>query len=275
MKYATGAEQSPYDVRTFTYQPTGGIRVGGTRYGTRDITDQNKVGICTAIATTGNATKALKVNFSPEFQYLCQKKFYDKNWNEGSSLSSALKVAKNIGFLPITLWTYTKEDDRKLPYHKYIAKLQAIPDSEIEALKEKAAKYKLSAYARVPVDRDSMAEAIVESKAGILTRYALGKEWWTKPIEPIRPPKEFISGHAVIDSNFDGRSFRIANSWGTDWADNGTAYRLHDQYAPTEAWIPYYNEIPETIQKQADDRLTVKGKILDLLQEVIKLMQKL
>lgn len=275
MKYATGANKSPYDIRTFTFQPTGVPQSGGVRYKSTDIDDQSRVGICTAISTTMNATKALGINFSPEFQYLCQKKFYDKNWEEGSSLSSAMKVAKNIGYLPRKYWTFTTEKDRELPYHKYIAKLQAVTDAQIEALKEKAAPYKLSAYAKVPVDRDSLAQAIIESKAGVLTRYALGSEWWRKPIEPLRPPKKIISGHAVTDSNYDGTSFRIANSWGIDWADVGTAYRLHDQYAPTEAWIPYYNQIPEPIQKQADERLSVKGKILDLLQEVIKLMQKL
>jgi hypothetical protein len=273
-QYGTGAEESPYDIRTFTYVPSPQPKLGGKRYSKKDIEDQHKVGICTAIATTQNARKALGIKFSADFQYLLQKKLQG-NWDEGSSLSWALKIAKNVGFLPEKEWTFTTEQDRKLPYIKYIKKLQAVSDADIEKLKKRAEKYKILAYAKVPVDRDLMAQAINESDAGILTRYAIGREWWTKPIEPLRPPKEVISGHAVTDSNYDGDSFRIANTWGTDWADWGTAHRLHDTYKPTEAWIVHYNKVPETIQRQIDSREAVLGKILDGLQEIIKLYQKL
>lgn len=272
--YATGAEESPYDVRTFAYVPSGIPVSGGVRYAPKDIEDQHKVGICTAIATTQNARKALGKKFSADFQYLMQKK-RQGNWDEGSSLSTALWVAKNIGFLPEVYWTFTTEEDRKLPYAKYIKKLQAVPDSEIERLKMYAAKYKILAYSSVPIDRDMMAQAINESKAGVLTRYALGNEWWKAPIEPLRPPKVFISGHAVTDSNYNGTSFRIANQWGTDWADKGTAYRLHRDYKPTECWLVHYDIVPEVVQKQLDSRTELQGKLLNALQELIKIYQKL
>lgn len=274
MKYATGAHESPYDIRTFAYQPSQVSKVGGTKYTPKDINDQHKVGICTAIAMTTNAQKALGKKFSADFQYLMQKKLAG-NWDEGSSLSYALKVAKNVGLLPEKYWIFTTDEDRKLPYHKYIKKLQSISDADIEKLKNLAEPYKILAYSAVPVDRDSMALAINESKAGILTRYSLGKEWWSKPIEPLRPPKQFISGHAVTDSNYDGNSFRIVNSWGTDWADKGTAYRLHTQYTPTEAWIPYYKEIPEVVEYQLEARQSQLAKIADLIQQVVVLYQKL
>lgn len=274
MKYATGCDESPYDVRTFAYKPSEVFKVGGVRYTPKDINDQFKVGICTGIAMTTNAQKALGKRFSADFQYLMQKKLAG-NWDEGSSLSYALKIAKNVGLLPEKHWTFTTEEDRKLPYHKYIKKLQAVSDVDIEKLKKLAEPYKILAYSAVPTDRDSMALAINESKAGILTRYPLGKEWWQKPIQPLQPPKQFISGHAVTDSNYDGSSFRIANSWGTDWADKGTAYRLHGQYAPTEAWLPYYQEIPEVVEYQLEARNSKLAKIADLLQQVVVLYQKL
>jgi hypothetical protein len=274
-KYATGAEESPYDVRTFAYVPSGVPVSGGARYTAKDIEDQHRVGICTAISTTQNARKALKKKFSADFQYLMQKKFRDQNWNEGSSLSSALWVAHKIGLLPEEHWTFTTEADRKLSYAKYIKKLQAVPEKEIERLKTIASKYKILAYSKVPVDRDLMAQAINESASGLLTRYALGKEWWTDPVEPLRPPKTVISGHAVTDSNYNGTSFRVANTWGTDWADKGTAYRLQKDYAPTECWLPHYKIVPEVVQKQLDSRTELQGKILNALQEIIRLYQKL
>lgn len=273
MKYSTGAEESPKDIRTFSYQPTKANKKGGTRYAAKDIEDQHRVGICTAISMTQNARKALGVKFSADFQYLLQKKFIDKNWNEGSSLSSALKVAKKYGLLPEKHWKLTTEDDRKLSYDKYVKKLQKVTDAEIEELLKKTVK--IRAYAAVVVDRDMMANAIDESKSGILTRYSLGKEWWNKPIEPIRPPKVHISGHAVTDCNYDGRSFRIANSWGTDWADKGTGYRFQDVYAPTEAWIPYYEDVPEHVDEELKKRTELMGQIQNIIQMLLELKNKI
>lgn len=271
--YSTGADKSPKDLRTFAYVPDPAQMTGGTRYKASDIDDQHKVGICTAIHLTQNAGKALGIEFSPDFQYLLQKKEYDKNWNEGSSIFYALKVAKNFGLLPIEKFKYIKEADRKLPYDLYIKKLQAIPDKEIERLKKSASKNKLLAYASVPIDRDMLANAISESESGILVRFDLGKEWWTKPIEPLRPPKEIVSGHATIICNYDGGSFRIANTWGSDWADKGTAYFLLKNYKPTEAWIPYYTKTSSGVDAQQEKLKSLQGRAITLLQQFVKLLQ--
>jgi hypothetical protein len=275
-EYGTGAEESPYDVRTFTYVPTGIPSKGGERYLPEDIEDQHRVGICTAISLTQNARKALGIKFSADFQYLIQKTEFDKNWREGSSISTALKVAHKVGLLPESEWTFTKEKHRKLSYQQYIEKLQAVPPKEIERLKKIAAKYKIKAYASVAVDRDLMAQAIVESEAGILTRYAIDKQWWSGQIEPLRKPtgENAITGHAVTDCNYNGSSFRVANTWGTDWADKGTAYRLQKDYKPTEAWQVYYNEVPGSIQKKLDKRTALQGQLLDKLQELVELLKK-
>ncbi len=274
-EYGTGALESPYDVRTFAYAPTGVPRKGGTRYLPEDIEDQHKVGICTAISTTQNARKALGKKFSADFQYLLQK-LTEGNWNEGSSLSTALKVAHKIGFLPAEHWTYTTEDDRKLSYSAYIRKLKAVPASEIERLKALCVPYRIEAYSKVPVDPILMASAINESEAGVLTRYAIDQNWWRGQIEPLRAPSgnSEITGHAVTDSNYDNTSFRIANTWGTDWADNGTAYRLHASYKPTECWLVHYTHVPEVVKEQLESREKIMGKILNLLQELINIYNK-
>jgi hypothetical protein len=273
--YSTGANKSPYDLRTFAYVPSNVPISGGIRYKASDIEDQSKVGICTAISMTQNAQKALKVKFSADFQYLLQKKYIDKNWNEGSSISSALKVAKNYGLLPAKKWKYTTQEDRDLGYEKYIEKLKAIPEEEIQSLLKIATLTKIKAYSSVPVDRDLMAQAINESSAGLLTRHVVGREWWTKPIEPIRKAKVPISGHAVTESDYDGNKFWIANSWGDDWADKGSAYRDHETLTPTEAWLVYYEKTPAEIDKQLEARKKKMALIVDLLQQVVVLYQKL
>lgn len=272
MKKGLGADKSPFDIRTFSYKPDKANKKGGQRYEAKDIEDQKKVGICTSISLTQNARKATGIKYSADFQYLLQKKFVDGNWNEGSSLFSALKVARNYGLLPEKYWKHTTLKDRDLSYSKYVKKLQSISDEEIGKLLKTASKYKIEAYANVPVTRDTLANAIDESESGVLARFVIGKEWWTKPIEPLRTPKEVISGHGITVSNYDGGSFRIANSWGDDWADKGTAYYLHDIYRPTEAWIVYY-KASEPVKKDLEKRELTKGQILDVIQKLLQLLR--
>lgn len=272
-----GASKSPYDVRTFSY-PTKAYpkQKGGQKYAPEDIEDQNKVGICTAISLTQNARKALGKKFSADFQYLIQKKLYDGNWEEGSSIFNALKAAKGVGLLPAEYWTVTTEADRDLPYDQYIAKLQAVTDKQLGDLMAIASAYKINGYASVPVNRDSLASAIDESKSGILVRFNVGQEWYTDTqgnvtwdktkLEPLRKPKQIISGHAITECNYDGGSFRVANTWSKDWCDGGTGYHLILQYAPTEAWIPYYNDLPTHMVSQIKSRTSFTGRFLDLLQ---------
>ena len=290
-----GCWPSKYDIRTFSFAgKTYDKQSGGKRYAPEDIEDQSKVGICTSISLTQNARKATGIKYSADFQYLLQKKFYDSNspigWGEGSSIFHALKVAKNYGLLPEeewnkSLWRVTQAD-RDLPYHQYIAKLKAVPEQEIQRLLEIAKDHKIKAYAEVIVDRDSMARAIDESKAGILARFNVGKEWWSKngvdswrkeDLEPLRSPQIVVSGHAVTESNYDGRSFRIANSWGREWAHGGTAYHLLYNYSPTECWAVFYfdKELPKEIEKQIDERNSLYGQILNNIQKIIELLKKM
>lgn len=286
-EFVAGCIPSPYDIRTFDFlgidKVTANIK-GGERYNPEDIVHQHKVGVCTSASLIQKAQKHFGIKFSMDFQYLMQKIEVDNpgypnwQWGEGSSAYAACVVGNKIGFLPEEEFTkWVKESDRKKTYAEYIKKLQAVPGKEIEKLKKIAAKYKIKAYARTLLDRDSLANAIDESKTGLITRYEIGEEWWTQPIEPLRPPKNFISGHLVVETNYNGDSFRIANPWGKDWADKGTAYRLHGQYRPTEAWLIYFEEedIPSEIQIQIESRDTIKGKILDLIQQIIELIKKL
>jgi hypothetical protein len=63
-------------------------------------------------------------------------------------------------------------------------------------------------------------------------------------------------------SNYTGGSVRVANTWGDDWADKGTAYYMFKDNAPTEAYIVYYNEKTKLLNKQikAKDGIVWKVK---------------
>jgi len=265
-KYSTGAQESKKDLRDFAYVPGQAPWTGGTRYKAIDIEDQSKVGICTAISLTQNARKATGTKYSADFQYLLQKKYVDGNWNEGSSIRSALKVASKYGLLPEKLFKY--KISRKQSYAKYIKQLKAIPQAEIDKLLMRCTVIK--GYASVPVDRDMLANAIDESEAGLLTRFVIGSEWWTVPIEPLRSPKTVVSGHAITTCNYSGGSFRVANSWGSDWASDGTAYHILKDYAPTEAWIVYYKTETKALNKQIKKKGGIVSKIKKFLNSYIQ-----
>lgn len=248
----TGADHSEIDPRTVKHenlaQAGEPLIQGGIPYLPQDIEDQHHVGICTAISLIQNRQKANNKKYSPDFQYLLQKKFYDFNWQEGSSIFNALKVAKNIGFLPLELWTATTEEDRKLPYDQYIAKLQFISKDEITRLMGLCVD-KIPGYASINVnDPQAIAKAINESEAGILCRYGCQKNWWTsisgviswlsKDINPLRNGPE-TSGHAIIMNIFDYSSSvmqKLANTWGTLWNLLGCADIDWVHYPMTEAW---------------------------------------
>lgn len=252
----TGANISEVDPRTVRLgdMAVGEVLIkGGVEYSPEEIEHQHRVGICTAISRVQLRQKQTGKKYSPEFQYLCQKKFYDLAWFEGSSILNANKVAKNIGFLPAELWTHTTEQDRYLSYQEYIAKLQAIPDTEIERLK-KLCVDKIAGYATVNIsDAQSIAKAVVESNGGILCRYGCQKNWWTpswlaKDIDPLRYAPE-TSGHAIILASFDYSSDfiqKLANTWGKTWCLSGSAHINWSNYSMNEAWVdlPTTPEIP-------------------------------
>lgn len=241
-----GANISPLDPRTVTHILTTVVPYtkGGITCIPSDIEHQHNVGICTAISFVQLREKAKARKYSPDFQYLLQKKYYDQNWNEGSAIFWALKVGKNFGLLPAELWTHTTEQDRYLSYTDYIAKLQAIPDSEIQRLIGLCVD-KIPGYASVNVnDPQAIAGAIMNSEAGILCRYDCGSTWWlpswlSKDINPLRKPIPATSGHAIMMTAFDytnGTMQKLANTWGALWNLQGNADINWDNYKMTEAW---------------------------------------
>ena len=282
MNFSFGAIESKSDKKRIFHEelvtmadPTPTLK-GGYDYKPEEIEHQHKVGVCTSSSLIQNAQKAIGKRFSIEFQYLLQKKYYDKNWSEGSSILHALKVGKNYGFLPLEEWKWTTEEDRYLPYEAYIKKLQAVPESEIQRLITLCSDYKLTGYAQIySGDQLALSKAITASKSGILAMYLVGEEWWTpswnkKDINPLRPPKNYVSGHAVTLSKFDytkGIDQKIANTWGNTWCDKGCADINWLNYKPREAFIPYYDMTEAQLQ---DLKKTLQSKV-SLLQRLVEL----
>jgi peptidoglycan hydrolase-like protein with peptidoglycan-binding domain len=248
---STGAYVSKKDKRTVKIgaDTASSLVTGGVDYLPEDILDQSKVGICTAISVVQLRQKQMGKKYSPDFHYLCQKKYYDQAWYEGSSIFNSLKVAKNIGFLPIDKWTHTTLKDRDLPYSQYIEKLKAIPDIEVLRLIN-LCEDKIAGYGSVVISSDAIAKSIFESKAGVVCRYGCQNYWWTpswlpRDINPLRYKQE-TSGHAIIMSKFNYTEWlkqTLANTWGSEWCKQGSADINFSTYLPNEVWA-ILNENP-------------------------------
>lgn len=265
-KNVFGANPSPYDQRTVIHETTvtAPLLKGGVIYDLSDHLNQWYVGICTAISLIQNRRKANGKDYSWDFQYLLQKKYVDFDWNEGSSIFSALKVGKNFGFLPSSLWTHTTVEDLKLPYSQYLAKLQSITDSEISRLVALCVD-KIPGYAQLDVsDLQGLGKAILDSEVGILCRYEVGAEWYS-PSNPLKAPIKTIGAHAIGSTHFDftvNLDTKLANTWG-GWNGDGNANNNLETYTPSEAWI-ILKTAP--VIKQPTLKIGAKGDAVKLLQ---------
>lgn len=284
----TGAFPSPFDPRTVKFGDFGTTEEtpeplvkGGKPYFPNDLDDQSKVGICTSIHETQQRTKVTGRLYSPDFFYLVQKKYIDGNWDEGSSILSALKVAKNFGFLPRNLWTVTTYADRQVGYAHYIKKLQSVPDTEVLRLLNLCVD-KIAGYAMVNVaSSQALARAIEASEGGVSFRYSTGASWYTdvngkrswlaKDIDPIRYPTPVTSGHAITGSEYDFSKtsmFKHPNTWGRVWDLEGQCHIDYSNYKPTECWI--VTKAPPVIKPSIFNK-TLKQGMTDPL---VKVLQK-
>lgn len=280
-----GCNESTKDKRTITFDSLSYTSIpfttGGVRYKGSDILHQHKVGICTAISLIQNRNKANGKKYSYDFQYLLQKKFIDKNWFEGSSPLSSLKVGNKYGFLPINEWTYTTEDDLYLPYAEYIKKLQAIPDTEIYRLLSLCVD-KIGGYAQVGLTPEAIAKAIDNSKAGVICRYEVSKAWYStksgktswkaKDISPLRNELPRVGGHQIIGSYFNYvvcNLIDLPNTWGRDYGDDGTVQVDLDKYSPTEVWA--ISEEPVIYKFEKDLKLGMDNDDVKNLQNALKI----
>jgi hypothetical protein len=286
LEFKATARESEYDPRTYVHDMATSTvyTTGGKSYEPSDIENQWAEGICTAISLVQNAEKAVGKKYSPDFQYLLQKKYFDMDWQEGSSIFSSLKAARKYGLLPLEKFTdsqgtpYIIESDRLLQYQKYIEKLQTIPDAEIQRLLGLCEK-KITGYAMVDVStKENIAHAIESSASGILCRYTVTTRWWSpswneKDISPLQGDGNVVGGHAISAISYDyvTNTFqKLANTWGTLWCDKGKIDVDYSKYKMTEAWIPYYDATPSVQPKFTQYlKLGSTGNEVKMLQKVL------
>ncbi len=185
------------------------------------------------------------IDFSPRFLDILAKRFDGQDRATGGTYPRLVfKLAVQYGCAT----TATLPNDTSLSVLEYRddKKLTAAVFAE-------AAKYKIPGYVSVPLDFQSTRQAIYLYGA-ISSLFQIGSEFWLpswadKDIDPLRPPKQIVSGHQLTPYGWDDATYnRLQNEWSSAWADGGRA-----KYSP-KAWAPYLieqwaiAEIPPDVQ---------------------------
>lgn len=209
------------------------------------IKDQKDAGFCHSFA--GSSLKDIQENIETGFKYELSPLFLAKQVKsidnlpstEGAQLIYVCKALQQEGIIKEAYY----------PYSQYISGSLQFPELKYT----KVPKYKIQNYARCDTI-DSMKQALSENKPILLGITCCGNirdlNNNADKFVPL-PQGFFLGGHALVIVGYDddlthtykdGRTckgfFRIQNSWGTDWGDQGFA------------WLPY-------------DYLTYKAHVID------------
>ncbi len=164
------------------------------------------------------------VNFSPRFLDILVKRFDGlgdptNRAVQGTYPRMVLKLAVQYGCATEA----TLPNDTTLPTLQY--RDDALLTDKVFA---EAAKYKIPGFIRVPDDFYAM-RAAVQVMGPLSMGLYLGSEWWLpswakKDINPLRTPKQIVSGHQVVAKGWgQGTLNRLRNSWSEPWCDKGEA----------------------------------------------------
>ena len=172
---------------------------------------------------------------SGSFSYAYEKTVDGVPGEQGTVITAVGKAGNTVGSCLDTLFP----DDGTLP-----AGAQQTPFSTAtpEAIADGKTRSLGTPFLLDDLSFEGIAQAIYQNGAVIL-QVAVGKEWWSAPsgaiswaasdILPIRPPETVIDGHFICVGAFDQKNDRLwfANSWSTQWGQNGWGY-IQSNYLP-------------------------------------------
>jgi hypothetical protein len=283
IKFISGVVPSPPDDRDFIYssiKPITAILPSKFLLKEWDVNDQKQYGSCVGQACSGikdyqeSDEWSEVIDTSPLFVYSKCKEL-DGLKEPGTFPRFAMKVLTDYGICLEKDFLYSLiKDDVNPPQ----------PSKEIE---NKASKYKIKSYARV-YTVEEIKNALIND-GPILTAFV----WFSNMNEPEyggflpMPNGYLLGGHALVITGWDDNLihtyqisyknkktykgfFRIRNSWGNSWGDNGYCWVPYDFFIEKlDNGIPYVTENWTTVdiivnpkpQPPKEEKKVIKMKI--------------
>lgn len=177
---------------------------------------------------TGKNPNAIK--FSPSFMY--NQISLDHNTCQGSYIKLAMDNMTEIGAVPFNDFKYNERDCSKEPSSSLKAQANAFKIKGFQRLTEEG---KGKAY-EILAMKQNLAKGspciIGMMVGGSFMQGMLGQEFWNPTSTDFN--KSGFGGHAMCvvgyDDYYEGGSFLIMNSWGTDWGKGGFAWVRYSDF---------------------------------------------
>jgi len=249
-KYKLTALPSPWDPRDYQYAilarakgPIQMPRKTNYRANMPPVFDQGNLGTCVAASTSWGPKTFQEISqgdypaqgLSTAYLYSLCKQLDGIPEKPGTYPRIAMKALQKYGVVPEVLMPYhTLTDDKNLP---------APPESLLEQAKQ----YKIKTYAEVvsPIEQDYsvriniLREAIAKEGPILAALLVYDSFMDVKAPDYIIPyPQGYLrGGHAVClcDYDDDRQAFRLRNTWGKQWSDEGYAWLPYD-------WVTRYTD---------------------------------
>lgn len=177
------------------------------------------------------------INFNPQYLHI-KSAFPGAGPEDGRDEATVLSMAKSVGCC-------TSET---LPINTNVTNAQYCDPSNITpAMDAEASQYKIPGYTPVGLTQESIRNAI-KTYGAVGLVFQIGQEYFTSingvtswaqaDIDPVRPPKVIISGHAVTGTGWNEDLDHLVNHWSSLWAQNGESDWIFNEWEPflIEAW---------------------------------------
>lgn len=171
-----------------------------------------------------------EIKFSPAFMY--NQISIDHKTCQGSYIKYAMDNMMEVGAVPFNSFKYTDQNCTTQPS---------------SSLKQQAETYKITGFQRLTDEQRGKAYEILGMKqnlakgspiiigmmvGGSFMSDMLGQEFWNPTSQDYH--KQGFGGHAMCvvgyDDYYEGGSFLIMNSWGTDWGKKGFAWVRYSDF---------------------------------------------
>lgn len=185
------------------------------------ILDQGQLGSCVA-----NAASSLfyilsngKINLSRLQLYFCSRGIDKSKFDEdtGTYVRTALKSASLYGLTNESFWKYNTNNFDKLPPNKSFRPIYSLKNYTYTSVPQNLESLKNCLATGNPIIFGALLYSSFENpnvnSTGIIPMPDINKE-------------TFLGGHCMLLIGFDDvkKQFKIQNSWGSNWGDNGYGY---------------------------------------------------